>query len=346
VKTSVFSACWKVGDAPAAGVKSTWPSGLRWPSAVTATRALRPWKSKAVAEVPATASAARRLVAAIDPTDPIGRARRWGQAAGFSGRGMAVLGAIVGRWRVMVHGNARMGRGVKRRAASIAYDGKYSITYHSQMSSFAPPSCALRADPPARLPTQERQLAIVEAVLSLAGERSPASITTSEIAAALGLTQGAVFKHFPTKESIWVATIEQVENRLMQRLEAAMAGEAGAPLAALRAMFMAHVGFVAEQPGVPRVIFHELQQPGDSAVKQQVRRLLGRYHGLLLAQLAEARDCAAVAPGLDLDAAATLFIGIVQGLVMQGLITGQPAQIPARAQPVFELFVQALGGES
>ena len=109
---------------------------------------------------------------------------------------------------------------------------------------------------------------------------------------------------------------------------------------------MAHVGFVAEQPGVPRVIFHELQQPGDSAVKQQVRRLLGRYHGLLLAQLAEARDCAAVAPGLDLDAAATLFIGIVQGLVMQGLITGQPAQIPARAQPVFELFVQALGGES
>lgn len=220
------------------------------------------------------------------------------------------------------------------------------------MSSSGPPSGALRAAPPARLPTQERQLAIVEAALSLAGERSPASITTGEIAAALGLTQGALFKHFPTKESIWVATIERVETLLMQRLEAAMAGGAGAaqaplaPLAALRAMFMAHVGFVAEQPGVPRVIFHELQQPGDSAVKQQVRRLLGRYHGLLLARLAEARACGAVASGLDLDAAATLFIGIVQGLVMQGLITGQPAQIPARAAPVFDLFVQALGGRS
>jgi AcrR family transcriptional regulator len=206
-----------------------------------------------------------------------------------------------------------------------------------------------RSDPPLRLPTQERRLAIVAAVLALAGERSPAQITTAEIAAALGLTQGALFKHFPTKESIWVAVVEQVEVRLMQRLEAAMAAEAGqplAPLAALRAMFMAHVHFVAEQPGVPRVIFHELQQPGDSAVKLQVRRLLGRYHGLLLQRLAEARGCGAVAPEVDLDAAATLFIGIVQGLVMQGLMSGQPGQIPARASPVFDLFLQALRGRS
>lgn len=204
-----------------------------------------------------------------------------------------------------------------------------------------------------RLPTQQRQQAIVEAALSLAAARGPGSITTADIASALGLTQGALFKHFPTKESIWVAVVEQVQVRLMQRLEDAMAAEAGkplaplahfAPLAALRAMFMAHVHFVAEQPGVPRVIFHELQQPGDSAVKRQVRQLLARYHGLLLTQLAEARRAGAVAPDLDLDAAATLFIGIVQGLVMQGLLTGQPEQLPARAAPVFDLFLQALRG--
>ena len=36
--------------------------------------------------------------------------------------------------------------------------------------------------------------------------------------------------------------------------------------------FLAHVAFVAANPGVPRVLFHELQYPGDSPVRAEVRR--------------------------------------------------------------------------
>ena len=60
--------------------------------------------------------------------------------------------------------------------------------------------------------------------------------------------------------------------QLLAALEAAAAG-AAQPLQALEAVFKAHLRFVAAHPGVPRVIFHELQNPQDSAVKREVRDL-------------------------------------------------------------------------
>ncbi|MCK6426097.1 MAG: TetR/AcrR family transcriptional regulator [Burkholderiaceae bacterium] len=197
---------------------------------------------------------------------------------------------------------------------------------------------------PARLPTEERQAAIVAALFRLAAERSPALITTAEIAAALGLTQGALFRHFPNKEAIWCAALDWVQAQLLQRLDAALASPAAqaSPRAGLAAMFHAHVDFVAAHPGVPRLIFQELQQPGDSAARRQVRALLQAYRQRLLGTLARAEAAGELAPGLDQDAAATLFVGIVQGLVMQALISGQPAQMPAQAARLYPLFERAL----
>ena len=67
---------------------------------------------------------------------------------------------------------------------------------------------------PGRLPTEERQAAIVTAALELARETSPALITTSDIAAGVGVTQGALFKHFPTKDAIWLAAMGWVRRQL------------------------------------------------------------------------------------------------------------------------------------
>jgi TetR/AcrR family transcriptional regulator len=66
------------------------------------------------------------------------------------------------------------------------------------------------------------------------------------------------------------------------------------PLAALRAVFMAHVGFVVEQPGVPRVIFQELQHPEDTPLKARVRMMMQAYRALitgLLQRAQAARRC-------------------------------------------------------
>ena len=194
-----------------------------------------------------------------------------------------------------------------------------------------------------RLPTEERQAEIVEAALRLASESSPALITTGDIAAAIGVTQGAVFKHFPTKDAIWLAAMRWVrETLLLQNLQAA-ADQSATPLDALAAMFRAHVEFVIAHPGVPRFIFHELQQPADSAAKLEVRGVLQGYRKLLLGQLAESIEQRQVSADLDPEAAATSFIGLIQGLVMQSMLTGKPAAMRQQANAIFALYRRGLG---
>jgi AcrR family transcriptional regulator len=192
-----------------------------------------------------------------------------------------------------------------------------------------------------RLPTETRQAEIIEAVLGLAAERSPALITTSDIARAVSLTQGAVFRHFPSKDAIWLAVMEWVECNLLSSLETA-AQEAADPLAALQAVFMAHVGFVARHPGVPRVIFNELQLPDDTPLKNSVRGILERYRQLLMRLLGAAEHRGQIVPGIDKAAAGMLFIGTVQGLVMQSMLAGGSGRMPVDPEQVFALYRNAI----
>ena len=192
-----------------------------------------------------------------------------------------------------------------------------------------------------RLPTQERRIEIVAAALRLSRDRSPALITTGDIAAAVGVTQGAVFKHFPTKEAIWIAAMAWVRERLMAALTQA-AQDPSTPLAGLEAVFDAHVAFVASHPGVPRLIFHELQQATDSAVKQELRTLLQAYRKLLTGLLGAAAERGEVPADLDREAAATLFVGIVQGLVMQTMVSGKPVTLKAQGDRVFAIYLRGI----
>lgn len=193
-----------------------------------------------------------------------------------------------------------------------------------------------------RLSTEERQAEIVAAAVRLARESSPVLITTADIAQAIGVTQGAVFKHFPTKDAIWQAVMRWVRATLLERLQAA-ADNAASPLDALGAMFHAHVEFVIAHPGVPRLIFHELQQPADSSAKLEVRTLLQGYRRLLLGVLNQAIERRQASADLDPQAAATSFIGLVQGLVMQSMLAGRPGTMRQPSEPVLALYLRGIG---
>ncbi len=195
---------------------------------------------------------------------------------------------------------------------------------------------------PLKQRTEVRQASLVEAALLLAAQRSPADITTADLAHAVGISQGAVFKHFANKEAIWLAVLDWVAESLMTRLHTAAAGADRAALPALRAVFLAHVDFVMVYPGVPRLIFQELQNPGDTALKSRVRALMQRYRQLLLAVLQHAKTQQVLRPEVNLQAAAVLFVGSVQGLVMQALLADDVHAMAAQAPGVFAILQQGL----
>lgn len=202
-------------------------------------------------------------------------------------------------------------------------------------------SCLLK-DP--RMPTQRKHLpadqrrsVITATVVELAAEQNPGDITTSAIAHRMNLTQGALFRHFPTKDAIWQAVMEWVAERLLARIDKA-AQAAASPLAALEAMFMAHIDFVAKHPGVPRMMFGELQRAEDTSAKRMARTLVTQYGARLHAVIEQGKAQGELAAEIDPAAAATLFIGSIQGLVMQSLLAGNVQFIRTSAPGAFAIF--------
>lgn len=197
-----------------------------------------------------------------------------------------------------------------------------------------PESKHLRAD--------ERRDLTVRTVVDLAAEQNPSEITTAAIAKRMNVTQGALFRHFPNKDAILEAVVDWVADRLLRRLDEAAAGASGA-LDALEAMFMAHIEFIVLHPGVPRMLFGQLQSPGSTPAKRMAKALLKRYSERLRTLMAQGKQSGGLDADLDVDNASVLFIGTIQGLVMQSLIAGNVAQMRAQAPAVFAIFRRGIG---
>lgn len=193
-----------------------------------------------------------------------------------------------------------------------------------------------------KLKTEDRQAELVAAALLLAATKSPSEITTGDLANVIGITQGGVFKHFDSKEAIWLAAIEWAHQDLMKKLMLEAKVRNQTAFKSLRAVFMAHIGFVQQYPGVPRLIFQELQHPEQTLLKERVQLLMADYRQLISGLLAQARKDAEISPEADLQAAVVLFIGAIQGLGMQSLITGSLEKIKQQAKTVFSIYEAGL----
>ncbi|MDP3688571.1 MAG: TetR family transcriptional regulator [Sulfurimicrobium sp.] len=187
------------------------------------------------------------------------------------------------------------------------------------------------------LPADERRTVTVETVVALAAEQNPSDITTAAIAKKMNLTQGALFRHFPSKDAIWQAVMEWVAERLMARVDQA-AASAASPLKALEAVFMTHIEFVAAHPGVPRMLFGELQRPLDSVPKRMARTMISRYSERLAGLLEAGKASGELDAEVNVGAAATLFVGTIQGLVMQSLLAGDQQRMLVDAPDVFAIY--------
>ena len=194
---------------------------------------------------------------------------------------------------------------------------------------------------PKKIPAEERRNITVEAVIDLAGSSNPDSITTAAIAKHMKLTQGAIFRHFPNKDAIWTAVMKWLAKTLMARIDRA-AKDMTSPTEKMEAMFRAHIAFVADHPGAPRMLFGELQGARQTPAKRLAQSIMKHYAARLREMVSSGKDCGELRDDLDVDAAATLFIGTIQGLVMQSLIAGDMDRMRADAPRVFAIYLHGI----
>ena len=90
------------------------------------------------------------------------------------------------------------------------------------------------------------------------------------------------------------------------------------------------------------MLLAELQKSGDTIPKRMVVTLIANYRGRIIGLLEKGKACGEVSADLDLDAASTLYIGMIQGLVMQSLAISDPSHPLKNASKTFAVFKRGL----
>lgn len=201
----------------------------------------------------------------------------------------------------------------------------------------------LPAEPRQRQSAETRREETVAAVIELASAHSPEGITTQAIASRIGVTHGALFRHFPDKAAIWRTVFDWLGTQLGRVADAAIAS-GGTPLEVLERLFHAQVAFVANHPGVPRILFHELQRPAGSPLQLLARNIVAGYRERLKTLIRRAKEAGELPAELDEEAAAVLFVGTVQGLVVQSTLFSGALDMCDAARRVFPLLLDGFRG--
>ena len=167
-----------------------------------------------------------------------------------------------------------------------------------------------------RQSADERKAQIVAEVLRLADEIGPDRLSTTDVARAVGVSQPAIFRHFPTKGALWLAVAEEIADRLQRDWDAAELG-ASAPHARLKALIGAQLTAIAETPALPSILFSRELQVDNPALREVFRKLLGVFQGRLVAAIRELQAAGHLRRDVIPEDVAILLTSLVQGVAIR-----------------------------
>ncbi|MBI2494720.1 MAG: TetR/AcrR family transcriptional regulator [Candidatus Rokubacteria bacterium] len=153
--------------------------------------------------------------------------------------------------------------------------------------------------------------------------------SVDDIVRASATSKGAVYHHFPNKEAVFLALVDDFARRLAACVAAAVAGRHGA-LAKVEGALVAALGTFADDERLARLILLEAVSLGP--VYQAKRaEVAGRFAALIQGYLDEAAADGSIAP-LDTRVATLAWLGAINEVVIQwlhGSVRDLAATIPA-----------------
>jgi AcrR family transcriptional regulator len=167
-----------------------------------------------------------------------------------------------------------------------------------------------------RKSADDRKLEIVEAMLRLADELGPDRLTTDAVAKAVGLTQPGIFRHFPTKQDIWLAVAAHIAETMTEAWDDVLKADL-APLDRITALLMVQLRQIVANPAIPAILHSRELHSENAELRAQFVALMMRFQSLLVDALTEGHTQSALRADIAPKDAAILLISLIQGLAIR-----------------------------
>jgi AcrR family transcriptional regulator len=189
--------------------------------------------------------------------------------------------------------------------------------------------------------TTVRQRQIIDAARKTIIKYGSEHVTVRRIAEEIGVSEGAIYRHFKSKRDILTFLIEDIENTLLCGLES-LPLSSPLTLAILEETMATHMAHVVQRRGVSFQVIAEIVSFGDKKLNRQASAVINKYTERIRAILSEGVKTGAVREDIDLKAAATLFFGMTQGLVNSWTLSQYSFNLEEEYLSLWKLFREAI----
>jgi TetR/AcrR family transcriptional regulator len=167
----------------------------------------------------------------------------------------------------------------------------------------------------------QRRQQILEALAHML-EASPGSrITTAALAKQVGVSEAALYRHFPSKSKMFEGLIEFIEDTLFSRISIILGEEQTAALRCEK-MLMLLLVFAERNPGLTRILTGDALTGETERLHQRVAQLFDRFETQLKQVIREAELREGIRPSIPLPAAANLLLSAAEGRISQYVRSG------------------------
>ncbi|MBI4337412.1 MAG: TetR/AcrR family transcriptional regulator [Chloroflexi bacterium] len=192
--------------------------------------------------------------------------------------------------------------------------------------------------------TEIRQQEIVEKARQILAARGMDALTMRALSQAVGVTEGAIYRHFRDKHEILLALIDDVEENLLAGLERAKS-RGHRPLDCLENVLHERLSSAERRGGISVLVIGAVLRSGDAGPRQRMGAAVDRYVAKVQEILEEGVRQGQVRPDIDPAAAALAFYGLMHGAVALWRLSGGRLPLSQRSQALWGMFRRGIAAQ-
>lgn len=161
-----------------------------------------------------------------------------------------------------------------------------------------------------------RKQEILEALARMLEANPGDRITTAKLAEAVGVSEAALYRHFPSKAKMFEGLIEFVEEAIFSRVKLIMSEESEA-LPRCHKLLHLLLMFTERNPGITRILNGDALAGETARLRARVQQFYERLETQLKQILREAEMNEGLRPQITVSAAANLLLAAAEGRIGQ-----------------------------
>ncbi|PJA95374.1 MAG: hypothetical protein CO129_12095 [Ignavibacteriales bacterium CG_4_9_14_3_um_filter_34_10] len=161
-----------------------------------------------------------------------------------------------------------------------------------------------------RLDTETRQEQIKKAVLEIISTEGIGKLSTRNLASKIGVTEGALFRHFSSKKEIMLSILDDVKNELLADQERITYSSSLTAEQKLFDFLCRHITYLIENKGITILLFSEAAHMNEPLLKKGLREILLTQKEYISRIIKQGMNEGVWDKSLNVENVATLYMGI------------------------------------